>query len=81
MVVETLGGLGGGSSHREEHWTASGPPIGNSPRPSHSTPFSAAGHQSVEGQRHSLDPPPPHSISGGGRANLTFQFYVPFITT
>ena len=28
--------------------------------------------QSVEGQRHPLDPPPPHSITGGGRANLTF---------
>ena len=57
----------------QEHWTASGPPIGNSPRPSHSTPFSAAGHQPVEGQRHPLDPPPPHSITGGGRPNLTFK--------
>ena len=36
----------------------------------------------VEGQRHPLDPSPPHSITGGGRANLTsFFFYVPFITT
>ena len=59
---------------RQEHWTASGPPIGNSPRPSHSTPFSAAGHQPVEGQRHPLDPPLPDSIAGGGRGLFVFMF-------
>ena len=34
--------------------------------------ISGTSSQSVEGQRHPLDPPPPHSITGGGWANLTF---------
>ena len=72
MVVETLGGWGEEAALTVKNI---GPPIGNPPRPSNSTPFSAAGHQSVEGQRHPLDPPPPHSITGGGRANLILFWY------
>ena len=75
MVVETLGGWGEEAALTVKNiGRLQDLRLGIPPRPSNSTPFSAAGHQSVEEQRHPLDPPPPHSITGGGRANLTFIF-------